>query len=219
MDVYLDGRKILGQEVTTTTIHPAVGLHEIYARALIGGSSNRIGVLWAPPGQDRLAPIDRDRLYHGDVRPAGLAGRFYSNVTATSGRGILLPEYMEITPNVGGYFKYDSPVEGIHLVIWQGFLMVREKGEYSFALGRVDGQVDVALDGEIVLSTSAQGNSRKFSATKVLQEGPAGIRIEYLTNARSPRMGILWAAEGEDMRRLGPDDLIPDAHAMFFVTP
>ena len=130
--VFLDGIVILNDGNQEVRIRPAVGLHSIEVRSWDADGVLRL--LWRPPSvspeddvgqmQDsggsgqQLKPISSGNLYHGDVRPVGLAGRYFGGLKGAKQIGDNVPDAMQITPGVGGAFWYASVVEGPHLAVW-----------------------------------------------------------------------------------------------------
>ena len=226
--VTLDGTVILSQERTRVTIEPSVGLHSIEVQAHVKDTQGVLRLLWqqppAPPKEDEappaaedvvertLEPISESNLYHGEVRPVGLSGRFFTGLTDGSQIAERVPEAMQVTPSVGGAFWYHPVLEDNHLAIWDGALNAPASGLYRFRFRNVHGEVKVVVDGDIVIDT--RGNREREVE---LVEGRHQIRLEYLGNAGSPWFEVLWTPPGEPETRIGPEYLSPAREHMFRV--
>ena len=109
------------------TIEPAVGLHTLEVLSRVESAEGVLRLLWQPPPvpmegeasisdedtQARaLEPIPAGNLYHGDVRPLGLAGRFFGAAKDAGQIADTLPDALQVTPGVGEAFWYNSVVDG-----------------------------------------------------------------------------------------------------------
>ena len=226
--VLLDGIVILSPEMPQVTIEPSVGLHTLEVSAMVEDSDGLLRLLWRPPPipsanegvppkdldvVDRpLEPIPASNLYHGDVRPLGLAGRFFMGLNDAEQIGEAAPDAMQVIPGIGGAFWYDSVVEGEHLSVWDGFLNVPESGPYRFRLGQVHGDMKVVIDGDTLI------DSRSTREAEVeLAAGSHRIRLEYATSAGSPWFEVLWTPPGQPESRIEPENLEPASEYMFRV--
>ena len=226
--VALDGRKILSHDRPRVTIVPAVGLHVLRVHSRVEDADGVLRVLWQPPPPPPIEgeepspvediadldpePISSANLYHGDVRPVGLAGRFFADLEDVDGIGDALPDAMRVTPGIGGAFWYHSVVSGAHLAVWDGNLQAPESGLYRFRFGEAHGEMKVIIDGETLIDTRAD---REVEVELV--EGERRIRLEYLTSAGSPWFEVLWAPPGQPESRIGPEYLSPAPEYMFRV--
>ena len=225
--VILDGRKILSHDRPRVTIAPAVGLHSLIVQSRIEDADGVLRVLWQlpPPPEEsdeplpvekiadqRPEPITSANLYHGDVRPVGLAGRFFAELDDVEEIGDAVPDAMRVTPGIGGAFWYHSVVGGAHLAVWDGNLQAPESGLYRFRFGEAHGELKVIIDGENRIDTRSNREGEVE-----LVEGEHRIRLEYLTSAGSPWFEVLWAPPGAPESRIGPEYLSPAPEYMFRV--
>ncbi|MCY4578355.1 MAG: PA14 domain-containing protein, partial [Chloroflexi bacterium] len=159
-----------------------------------------------------LVPISASNLYHGDVRPVGLVGRFFRGIEDPREIDRVLPDAQRVTPGIGGAFWYNSVVEGAHLAIWDGVLNVPEAGLYRLRLNEVHGEMKLILDGETII------DSRSDRETEVeLSAGRNRIRLEYVAASGSPRFEVLWTPPGQAESRIAPENLSPAPEYMFRV--
>lgn len=225
--VMLDGTVILTEDRTQVKIVPAVGLHALEVRTRVDDTDGALQLLWRQPPKllsdderlsdaeivpEALEPISASNLYHGDVRPVGLVGRFFGGIEDASLIGNAVYDATQITPGVGGAFWYNSVVEGAHLAVWDGTLNVPDSGLHGFRLEEVHGEMRLNIDGETVIDTR-DGRESEVE----LVEGRHRIRLEYQTSAGSPRFEVLWTPPGQPESRIGPEYLSPDAEYMFLV--
>ena len=225
--VLLDGMPILSNDNPKARIAPAVGLHALEVHSVAQDADGVLRLLWQPPprpkeedegtsdkesAEQSLEPISASNLYHGDVRPVGLAGRFFKSLQDAAEIGDTAPDAMRVTPGVGGAFWYNSVVEGAHLAVWDGILHAPESGLYRFRFGEVHGEMEVVLDGGTVIDTRADRETELE-----LLEGEHRIRLEYVTSAGSPRFEVLWTPPGQPESRIGPEYLSPAPEYLFLV--
>ena len=216
--VTLDGANILSEEKVRTRIEPAVGLHTLEVHSRVQDAGGVLRLLWLEPPLDieesksELEPISAKNLYHGEVRPNGLAGRYFKAANDASRIDTAVPDAMQITPGVGGAFWYDSPVEGQHLAVWDGTLSVPETGLYRLRFHEVHGEIKMTIDGDVLMDTREERE-----AEVELSAGGHRIRLEYVTSAGSPRFEVLWTRPGQPESRIGPEYLSPAPEYMFRV--
>ena len=112
--VVLDGTVILTEDRTQVKVVPAVGLHALEVRARVENTDGALRLLWRQPpvqeddqpsgGEDveemAFEPISIGNLYHGDVRPIGLAGRFFKGGDSVGSSGDAIPDAMQVTPGI-----------------------------------------------------------------------------------------------------------------------
>ena len=224
--VLLNDIVILSGNRTKVKIEPSVGLHALEVRSSVSEVDGVLRLLWRPPSvsseddvgqaQDsggsgqRLKPISSGNLYHGDVRPVGLTGRYFGGLEDAAQIGDNLLDAMQITPGVGGAFWYASVVEGPHLAVWDGTLSVPETGAYRFRFDEVHGEIKLILNGDALIDTRGERE-----AEVELFAGRHRIRLEFLTSAGSPRFEALWTPPGEPEMRIGPEYLSPAPEYMF----
>ena len=226
--VTLDGEVILSEERTQVTIAPSVGLHSIDVRGLVRDTDGILRLLWqvppSPPkegrqlpadeegGKQTLEPIPANNLYHGDIRPVGLSGRFFKSAEDRIQIAESVPDAMQITSGVGGAFWYHPVIEESHLAVWDGTLNVPESGLHRFRLGNVHGELKVTVNGDTVIDTRGE---REIEVD--LAAGRHRIGLEYLSRAGSPWFEILWTPPGQGESRIGPEYLSPAPEYMFRV--
>lgn len=226
--VTLDGMTILSEPHTQVTISPSVGLHSLEVRGRAQHSDGILRLLWQPPpappkedgrqiadeGADEraLEPIPASNLYHGDIRPVGLSGRFFETAGGKNQIAGRVPDAMQVTPGIGGAFWYHPVLESPHIAVWDGALNALESGLYRFRFGDVHGKVIVAVDGNTVIDTTAARENEVE-----LVEGRHRIRVEYFSSRGSPQFEILWTPPGKPETRIGPEYLSPASEHMFRV--
>lgn len=224
--VMLDGTVILTEDRPQVKIVPSVGLHALEVRTRVEDTDGALRLLWRQPPQQEdeqlpededsekrdLEPISAGNLYHGDVRPVGLVGRFFDAVDDAAEIGDAVPYAAQVTPGVGGAFWYHPVVEGRHVAVWDGTLNVPDSGLHSFRFGEVHGEMRLNIDGETVIDTRADRKSEVE-----LVEGRHRIRLEYQTSVGSPRFEVMWTPPGQPESRIGPEYLSPETEYMFRV--
>jgi 4-amino-4-deoxy-L-arabinose transferase-like glycosyltransferase len=224
--VMLDGTVILTEERSQVKVVPAVGLHALEVMTRVEDADGALRLLWRQPSLQKgeqpsgdedaenreFEPISAGNLYHGDVRPVGLVGRFFDAVDDAVETGDAVPYAVQVTPGVGEGFWYHSVVEGRHIAVWDGTLNVPDSGLHRFRFGEVHGEMRLNIDGETVIDTRAVRESEVE-----LVEGRHQIRLEYWTSAGSPWFEALWMPPGQPESRIGPEYLSPDAEYMFRV--
>ena len=223
--VALDGKVILSENGQQTTVEPAVGLHTLEVRSKVANPDGILRLLWRRPpqppiegepnkeedaGEPQFKPITASNLYHGDVRPVGLAGRFFKGIADADEIDGAIPDAMQVTPGIGGAFWYNSVVDGAHLAVWDGNLNVPMSGRYRFKLGEVRGEMRVSLDGETLLDTRG-----KRETEIELVEGRHRIRLEYQTSDGSPLFEVIWIRPEQPESRITPEYLTPAPEHMF----
>ncbi|MYC07469.1 MAG: hypothetical protein F4X57_09915 [Chloroflexi bacterium] len=222
--VVLDGKVILSENGQQVTVEPAVGLHMFEVRSKVDNPDGILRLLWKQPpppieddldkeenaGEPQFKPITASNLYHGDVRPVGLAGRYFKGIDDANEIDGAIPDAMQITPGIGGAFWYNSVVDGAHLAVWDGNLNVPMSGRYRFKFGEVRGEMRISLDGETLLDTRGEREREKE-----LLEGRHSIRLEYQTGDNSPLFEILWTPPKQPESRITPEYLTPAPEHMF----
>ena len=220
--VALDGLPLLSDERRSVRVEPAVGLHALEVRGRVAGGDGALRLLWQPPPDDEGAEqpataIPLSNLYRGDVRPMGLAGRFYkieqgADVSAADVVG-LAPDAMQVMPNIGGAFWYDAVVKEPHLAVWEGTLEAPADGAYVFEFGHRHGHARISIDGHTLV------DSRSDPRGEIeLAAGAHSVMVEYWHGGGgSPFFQTLWTPPGEGAERLPPGRLAPEWGAMFRV--
>ena len=126
VEVTLDGRLILGGDQRKVRIVPAVGLHSLRVTGRVSDRTGYLRLLLQPPG-GQLAPVPPERLYHGAVRPVGLAGRFYAGEVEGEA-----PDAARVTPAMDAFY-YDPVLPEPYLAVWEGTLEVSTAGLHGFS--------------------------------------------------------------------------------------
>lgn len=229
--VILDGTPLLSQVNPQVKIEPAVGLHALEVRAHVADNAGALRLLWQPPPLERdedsgddegeaeaelqpLAPIPIEHLYNGDVRPIGLAGRFFvgGDAATLDDLGDAVPDAMQLTAGIGGAFWYDAVVDAPYVAVWDGSLAVSESGLHRFRFGGIHGNMRVLIDGEPLIDTRGD---REVELD--LSEGEHRIRLEYEHGGGSPFFELLWTPPGEGTSRIPPERLTPAWENLFRV--
>ena len=229
--VILDGIPLLSQDNPQVKIEPAVGLHALEVRAHVADNAGALRLLWQPPPLERdegdgndegeaeaelqpLAPIPIEHLYNGDVRPIGLAGRFFvgGNAATLGDLGDAVPDAMQLTAGIGGAFWYDAVVDAPYAAVWDGSLAVSESGLHRFRFGGIHGNMRVLIDGETLIDTRGD---REVELE--LSAGEHRIRLEYEHGGGSPFFELLWTPPGEGTSRIPPERLTPAWENLFRV--
>ena len=232
--VLLDGITLLSQDNPQVKIEPAVGLHALEVRAHVADNDGALRLLWQPPPLERdedggnsegdesnaeaelqpLAPIPIEHLYNGDVRPIGLAGRFFvgGDAAMLGDLGDAVPDAMQLTAGIGGAFWYNAVVDAPYVAVWDGSLAVSESGLHRFRFGGIHGNMRVLIDGETLIDTRGD---REVELD--LYEGEHRIRLEYEHGGGSPFFELLWTPPGEGTSRIPPERLTPAWENLFRV--
>ena len=206
-EVLLDGRRILGGGERKAWVEPAVGLHAIAVVGSVQRRGSALRLLWQPPG-GQLEPIPGGHLYHGAVRPLGLAGRF-----APLGEGEPDPLVTHVTPAMDAFY-YDPVVPEPYAAVWEGYLEIPESGSYLFEL-RGSGAVTLALDG-VVREEGPEPRSH-VAATELLEAGEHSIRVEFRSEAPPSDFELLWAPPDRPLGPIPFEALSPLPDRMFRV--
>ena len=232
--VILDGIPLLSQDNPMVRIEPAVGLHALEVRAHVANNAGALRLLWQPPPLERdedggnsegdesnvdaelqpLAPIPIEHLYNGDVRPIGLAGRFFvgGDAAMLGDLGDAVPDAMQLTAGIGGAFWYNAVVDAPYAAVWDGNFAVSESGLHRFRFGGIHGNMRVLMDGELLIDTRGD---REVELE--LSAGEHRIRLEYEHGGGSPFFELLWTPPGEGESRIPPERLTPAWENLFLV--
>ena len=206
VEVTLDGRPVLGGERAQVRIVPGVGLHSL---RVVGRVTDRAGYLrfsLQRPGE-QLGPVTLERLYHGAVRPVGLAGRFYAGEVEGE-----VPGAMRATPAMD-VFYYDPVIFEPYLAVWEGTLDVSAAGLHGFSVSGA-GPVSLFLDGRPV----AQGGGDGSGIQKLtLSAGVHSVRVEYLSRSAPSELKVLWEPPGGPLSSVPIERLSPSGEHMFRV--
>ena len=126
-EVLLNGASVLSGERAATSIRPAVGVHALEVRGRVTDRRGTLRLLWKPPESD-WQTVPASHLFRGEVRPYGLAGRFY----APDGDA---EAYVasRVTPFMQAFW-YDPVTLAPYRAVWEGLLNAPEDGDYGFTL-------------------------------------------------------------------------------------
>ena len=206
--VELDGRKILDQDKLEVSLVPAVGLHSISIRGTIDESNTFIRLLWQPPDGD-LEPVPVNNLYHGSVRPIGLAGQFFGGQEAKD-----TPDASHVTPATDNFY-YTPVVEEPSLGVWEGALTIEGPNVYQF---RVQGSGTVKLYVNDKLVASRPPSDDVEDAGEIgLQAGVVPIRVTYFSPSPPSQFKVLWAPLGRPFEPIPQELMTPSQERMFRV--
>ncbi len=204
--VLLDGLRILWAGRTSVRLEPAVGLHLLEIRDKVRGPAGFLRVMWQPPGGP-LETIPTGHLYHGSVRPMGLAGSFY-----LGGEESGAADAMRVTPAMNTFY-YDPVVPEPYLAVWEGTLTAPTRGEYQFEVGGA-GVIKLSLDGRPT-TQSPPGESIESTSTVQLSPGPHNIRVEYLSEKPPSQFQVLWSLPGGSLTPIPIESLSPAPRRTF----
>ena len=162
--------------------------------------------MWQPPG-GRLEPVPSGNLYHGSVRPVGLAGRFFQ-VEAD------IADEAHVTPAMDTFY-YEPVIPEPYLAVWEGTLDVPTSGGHRF-LVRGEGNVKLYL-GEELIAQSPRTDDVESDSSVNLKSGNHRIRVEYYSEAPPSQFAVLWAPPGGLLEPIPIERLSPDPEHMFRV--
>ena len=205
-ELLLDGRLILGRERTSVRIEPAVGLHSLLVRGSLVDRGSTLRLLWQPPGE-RLGPVPLSNLYHGSVRPVGLAGRFYRERLELD-----VADATRVTPAMDTFY-YDPVLPEPYLASWSGALDVPVGGPYRFSVGGA-GTVRLFVDGQQRAESPPSGSADP-EGTVLLGAGTHSILVAYLSLFPPSQLEVLWAPPGSTLKPIPIERLSPDPEHMF----
>jgi hypothetical protein len=205
-EVTLDGRRILWGGQRSIRIDPAVGLHTLEVTGLVGDTGGLLRLLWRPPGGE-LEAIPAGHLYHGPVRPVGLAGRF-----TPTGAGEEVATATHVTPAMDTFY-YDPVIPEPYVAVWEGTLDVPARDRYRFEVGGA-GAVTLAVDG--VVQAQSPGRPPADSVGGVfLDAGDHPIRVEYRSDSPPSQFEVLWGLRGQPLAPIPIERLSPAPERMF----
>jgi hypothetical protein len=205
LHVSLDGQPVLTPEARTARVELAVGLHEIAVAGQVDSGDEFARLVWQPPGGD-VAVIPAANLYHGVIRPYGLAGNFYADGLESD-----TPDAMRVTPFMDTFW-YDPVLPEPYSAVWEGELLASDDGGYRF---RVSGFGDVRLSVDGLLVASSDGLTGLSDDSIILRAGWHSVQIRYSSPHPPSEFEILWTppdgAEGDipiEYLRPAPDRMI-----------
>ena len=114
-EVLLNGIPVLSGERAETSIRPAVGVHALEVRGRVTDGRGTLRLLWKPPESDWQV-VPASHLFRGEVRPYGLAGRFY---TPDGDAEAYIAS--RVTPSMQ-VFWYDPVTPEPYRAVWEGVL-------------------------------------------------------------------------------------------------
>ena len=204
--VFLNGILLLSDDAPVAKIAPAVGLHTLEVRGRVEDAPGVIRLSWQPPGRS-MQPIPLDNLYHGAIRPMGLAGRFFEGERRTDDG---IPDAMRVTPTIGNPFWYTPVVREPYFAVWEGTLDIPIDGQYGFILRETFGEMRLFVDGALVADT----NGRPYGEAD-LSRGQRTIRLEYFSAHPPSQFQVLWQPPGQPESPLPIERLSPMPQRMF----
>ena len=204
-EVLLNGVQVLSGERVETSIRPAAGLHALEVKGRVEEPGGTLRLLWKPPDADWQV-VPTARLFRGDVRPYGLAGRFYAlegeSETYSASR---------VTPFMQPFW-YDPVLAEPYRAIWEGVLDAPDDGEYGFTLS-AEGELSLSVDGHLVARTPSDEDT-PHSAVVPLTGGPHRILVEYVSQYPPSRFAIHWTPPGGEYEPLPIERLTPAPELM-----
>ena len=204
--VLLNGRVLIDDDKPHAVVEPAIGVHSLRLRAEITGTTPA-RLLWQPPGAPEPEPIPSSNLYHGPVRPTGLAGRYFQNDVEIPDRP---PDFLASLPALAHPDWYTPPVPEPYVAVWDGILDAPTDGEYGFHAREIFGNLSVEIEGATVIKSDAPDGSVYLPA------GLHTIRITYLSEQPPSRFQIWWQPPGADEPEVIPiEALTPLPEHMF----
>jgi len=204
--VFLNGIPVLSNETPIVRIEPAVGIHAIEVRGRVEDDPGVLRLSWQPPGE-AMHTIPLDNLYHGAIRPMGLAGRFFEGDRRTEDG---VPDAMRVTSTVGSAFWYYPVIPEPYFAVWEGALDVPSDGQYRFRLRETFGEMRLFVDGALVADTNGRPEGEAN-----LSPGQRGIRLEYFSAHPPSQFQVLWQPPGQPESLLPIERLSPAPHRMF----
>ncbi len=204
-EVLLNGLPVLSGERADATIRPAVGLHTLEVRGRVEHGGGTLRLVWKPPGSE-WATIPTSHLFRGDVRPYGLAGRFYAtegeeDVFATS----------RITPFMD-VFWYEPVTPEPYRAVWQGTLDAPDDGDYGFTLS-AEGELSLSIDDRLVARTPSD-ETTPHSEVVPLTGGAHSVRVEYVSQYPPSQFAIYWTPPSGEYEPLPVERLTPAPEPM-----
>ena len=204
-EVLLNGVPVLTGERAETAIRPAVGLHALEVKGSVEYGNGTLRLLWRPPDSE-WSTIPTSHLFRGDVRPYGLAGRFYAtdgeeNVFAAS----------RVTPSMQAFW-YDPVTPEPSRAVWEGVLDAPDDGDYGFTLS-AEGELSLSIDGHLVARVPSD-DATPHSAVVPLASGPHRVRVEYVSESPPSQFTIHWTPPGGEYEPLPIERLTPAPELM-----
>ncbi|MCH7624742.1 MAG: glycosyltransferase family 39 protein [Chloroflexi bacterium] len=209
-EVFLDGQTVLTSEQPSVKIVPAVGLHSLELKARVEDPDGTLRLLWRPPGGE-LVPIPKANLYHGSIRPLGLAGRFFKDGEEV---GAAVADASRITP-VLDTFWYEPVLEEPYRAVWEGELAAHKSGGYRFDVEGF-GELKLYIDDRLVAAKPGGLLSAPDDVSR-LRVGRHSIRLEYFSQFPPSEFEVFWTPPDEPRATIPLERLSPKPEAMFRV--
>ena len=204
-EVLLNGLPVFTGERADATIRPAVGLHALEVTGRVEHRGGTLRLLWKPPGSD-WSPIPESHLFRGDVRPYGLAGRFYAMEGEESAFAA-----SRVTPSMQ-VFWYDPVTPEPYRAVWEGALDAPDDGDYGFTLS-AEGELSLSIDGHLVARVPSD-DATPHSSVVPLSGGPHRVRVEYVSESPPSQFAIFWTPPGGEYEPLPIERLTPAPELM-----
>ncbi len=205
VDVLLNGLPVLSGERVETSIRPAVGLHSLEVKGRVEEPGGTLRLLWKRPGSDWQV-VPAAHLFRRDVRPYGLAGRFYAVEGEAETYG-----GSRVTPSVQPFW-YDPVTPEPYRAAWEGMLDTPEDGDYGFTLS-AEGELTLSVDGDLVARVPPD-ETAPHSAVVTLAGGPHRVRVEYVSQYPPSQFAIHWTPPGGEYEPLPIERLTPAPELM-----
>ena len=189
---------------------PAVGLHSLEVKGRVEDPTGTLRLLWQPPGGE-LVPIPRANLYHGSIRPLGLAGRFFKDGVEV---GAALADASRITPALDTFW-YEPVLEEPYRAVWEGTLEAHKSGGYRFDVEGF-GELKLYIDDRLV-AAKPEGLSPAPDEVSRLRVGGHTIRLEYFSQFPPSEFEVFWTPPDEPRATIPPERLSPKPETMFRV--
>ena len=209
-EVFLDGRLVLNGDHPSARIVPAVGLHALELKGRVEDSTGTLRLLWQPPGGE-LVPIPEDYLYHGSIRPLGLAGRFFKDGDEV---GVAVADAFRITPALDTFW-YQPVLKEPYRAVWEGTLEAHKAGGYRLVVDGF-GELRLYIDDRLVAARPEGPTPEPEDVTR-LRVGRHSIRLEYFSQFPPSEFEVFWTPPGEPRTTIPLERLSPKPEAMFRV--
>ena len=208
----LNGREILNSATGKRTARAvlATGLHSLRISGEVWNISDSVGVLWTVPGTvpvDEPEPIPFANLYRADVKPMGLAGRYYADGTL---------EGMAVIPSLD-LFHYAPIIPEPYSAIFEGYV---ETDGFETRIFRVSrhggGKIALYVDDQLVAQEPpADGADAEGEIT--LLAGSHRLRVEYSPERGPSQFKIEWAGDDGAFAPIPVEALTPAAERMMLL--
>lgn len=178
----LDGEtKARGGE-GSVTVDLALGLHDLRVTGSGEGVTVQTKLMWRPPNRG-WSDVPEAFLFHGNVRPMGLAGAYAPGASSQT-----LPMVRAVEPSPSQYFHV-PPVKVPFNARWTGSIYSPISGTYRFEVTAVS-SAHVEIDGVPIVST--QRPDAAETGASGLGVGWHPITISYEAHESYPKMSLKW---------------------------